>query len=630
MHQRQYLTLIAIIVFLSLSLLNAQTDLNIQTDLSMQAKTEFFNVDDLQPGMKGVGKTCFRGNKPEEFQVEILGVLSGIEPGANAVLARLDGELIQKTGVFEGMSGSPVFIEDKLLGAVAFTYPYAKEAICGITPITRMVDSFKETVNPKLEFNIDVYGNVLSRPAMLTPGIYRPQMETAAASIGIGAQPELAGLKGHALVPIATPLSLGGLDPKTLRLFHPKFREMGLSILQGVGGASPGESTEKAIESENSQLEPGSNIVIPLIRGDLDVSAGGTVTHIDGNKIYAFGHSLLELGFTDLPVHKARTILIFPSLESSFKILEMGESVGTIRQDRGMGVFGVLGDTPRMIPLEVRLRTSRGDYREFRYELVRDRILTPLLVNLAVYNTIAASERGQGSVTLDIQGKIQIKNEQAVQVYNRFSSDSGVADAISLAAALPVNYLMTFGYKDLDIEAMDLEITAQESDQSALLDSIRLNSTEAKAGDSLEIEISYKKVNGETIQNLYPLNIPNNIAPGPLNILVADGTTLMSLDDQQADDAVLVPRDLSQLIRLLNNQRKNDRLYVWLFRREPGAVVRGEGLPGLPPSILSILGSSRKSGPVSRIGISPLLEYELPPTNYLATGSKILTIRINP
>jgi hypothetical protein len=189
---------------------------------------------------------------------------------------------------------------------------------------------------------------------------------------------------------------------------------------------------------------------------------------------------------------------------------------------------------------------------------------------------------------------------------------------------------MAFGYKNLDIEAIDFAITADESDQSALLDSIRLNRMEAKAGDSLEIEVSVKRANGETIRNLYPLEIPANIAPGPLNILVADGTTLMSMDDLQMTEDILVPRDLAHLIQLLNNQRKNDRLYVRLFRREPGAVVRGEGLPGLPPSILSILGSSRKTGAVSPIGISTFQEYVLPPSAYLATGSKMLTIRIKP
>ena len=594
-----------------------------------QADTEFFLVEDLQPGMKGIGKTCFRGNRPEEFQVEILGVLRGIEAGANAVLARLGGEMLEETGVFEGMSGSPVFIDGKLLGAVAFTYPYAKEAICGITPITQMVNSFKESVTPELEFNLETQIDVFSESTVPPPRNRSLSPETAVLFDEGETQPVATELQGHALVPIATPLNLGGFDPKTLQKFQPKFRAMGMSILQGVGGASPGVTSGAWADSDTPPLEPGSSIIIPLIRGDLDVSAGGTVTHIDGDKIYAFGHSLLELGFTDLPVHKARTIFIFPSLQSSFKILEMGEAVGSIRQDRGMGVFGRLGERTRMLPLKVQLRTSRGMIRNFEYEMVRDRLLTPLLVNLAVFNTIAVSERGQGVVTIDIQGEIRVKNEQSVEVYNRFSSDGGVADAISLSAALPVNYLMAFGYKNLDIESIDLTITAQERDQSALLDSIRLDRTEARAGDSLEIEVSCKKANGDTIQNVYPLTIPSNITPGPLHLLVADGTTLMSMDEQP-QDSILVPRNLTHLIRLINNLRKNDHLYIRLFRREPGAVVKGEGLPGLPPSIMSILGSERKVGAVIPMGISSFLEYELPRTSLVATGGKMLTIKIKP
>jgi hypothetical protein len=595
----------------------------------VRADTEFFDIKDLKPGMKGIGKTCFRGNGTEEFLVEILGVLRGLEAGSNAVLARLSGEFLDKTGVFEGMSGSPVYIDGKLLGAVAFTYPYAKEAICGITPITQMVDAFKENVTPDLEFDIDTQIDVFSKAAVPLPGIGNSTAGPVVMADNSEIDTVPVGLQGHTLIPIATPLSLGGIDPKTLQVFRPKFRAMGLSVIQGVGGAVPGARADSVAEQAEAPLEPGSSIIIPLIRGDLEVSAGGTVTYIDGDKMYAFGHSLLELGFTDLPVHKARTMFIFPSLQSSFKILEMGEAVGSIRQDRGMGVFGRLGATTRMVPLKVRIETSRRLNKTFEYEMVQDRLLTPLLVNLAVYNSIAVSERGQGVVTIDIQGKVRVKNEQAVDVYNRFSSDSGVADAISLSAALPVNYLLAFGYNNLDIEGVDLTITVQEGDRSALLDFIRVNRTEARAGDTLELEISCKKTNGDTIQNVYPLQIPSNITPGPLHLLVADGTTLMSMDEQQEDE-VLVPRNLSHLIRLINNLRKNDHLYIRMFRREPGAVVKGEGLPGLPPSILSILGSKRKTGAVIPIGVSTFQEYELPRTSYVATGGKILTINIHP
>ena len=244
---------------------------------------------------------------------------------------------------------------------------------------------------------------------------------------------------------------------------------------------------------------------MPLVRGDLDVSAGGTVTHVDGNRVYAFGHNLLDLGFTDLPMHTGRAITIFPSLESSFKIMETGELVGSIRQDRGSGIYGILGEKPRMVPLSIRLTTSRGATKQYLYELARDPFLTPLLVNLTVYNTIVTSERAQGAVTLRIKGIINVKGEQDIILDNRFSSDSGAPTSASLSIAVPVNYLMTAGYRDLDLEKIDLEITAEENDRSAILDSIRLTRNRVKAGEKLQLEVSYKRINGEVIQASYPI-----------------------------------------------------------------------------------------------------------------------------
>jgi hypothetical protein len=594
------------------------------------AEADFYPLEKLKPGLHGIGKTCFEGSTPEEFQVEILGVLYGTEPGASAVLARLEGGALERVGVFEGMSGSPVYIDGKLLGAIAFTYPYAKEAICGITPISQMVEAFEESAVPKIEFQIDIKADGLSRAGrLLRPG----GLSYAGLARNKASNPEeggKAGRTGHTLVPIATPLSMGGLDAKSLEIFQPQFEALGLSVIRGAAGVAPANESAAGEVKDGDPLVPGSNMVIPLLRGDMEVSAGGTVTYIDGDKIYAFGHSLLDLGFTNLPVHKARTVVIFPSLESSFKILQMGEPAGSIRQDRGMGVYGFLGDAPSMLPLKINLFNSRGGRKQFTYEMVRDRLLTPLLVNLAMYNTIIVSERAQGVVTVDVQGKIKIGNHEDIDVYNRFSSDSGAVEAASASAAIPVNYLMAFGYDELNLERIDLDVTVRENDRSALLDHIRLNRLEAKAGDSLELEISYKKPNGDTIQKTYPLEIPLNVPPGPLNVLVADGTTLMSLDEEEMDDEILIPRDLSHLIQLINNIRKNDRLYVRMFRREPGAVIKGEGLPGLPPSMLSILGSERRQGAVSPIGVSSVQEYELPPSDYIAQGSKMLTVRIKP
>jgi hypothetical protein len=585
------------------------------------AKDSFFNIEDLRPGMKGVGKTCFQGDKPEEFQVEILGVMHGINPGLNAVLARLSGGQLDKTGVFEGMSGSPVFIDGKLLGAVAFSFSFAKEAIGGITPIHEMIDAFEK------EDDIYAGAGAILKKSMFWKYRLASSQDPAKSllfhSDEIKPQQVISALGGHALIPIATPLSLSGLDGRTLKAFAPQFRTLGMSLFQGAG------RVQNAKESDHSPLEPGSNIVVTLVEGDLDLSAGGTVTYVDGNKLYAFGHNMLQLGFTELPMHKARAITVFPSLESSFKILETGDLAGAIRQDRGVGVYGIIGEKPRMVPLKINLTNSRGVKKTFKYELARDSFLTPLLVNLTVYNTIVSSERAQGYVTIKVAGKINIRNEQPVEINSRFSSDSSAPDSASLSVAVPVNYIMAAGYKNLDIEQIDLEISAQESDQSAILDSIRSNRTEIKAGEILNLEISYKKANGETLQDTYPVKIPENITPGPLNLMVADGTALMSLDEEEEGDP-LVPRDLTQLIRFINNIRKNDRLYVRIYRQEPGVAVKGEGLPGLPPSMLSILRSERKSGALIPINTSAFMEYELPFTDYMAAGMKVLKVAVKP
>jgi hypothetical protein len=588
-------------------------------------RPDFFKIEDLRPGMKGIGKTCYQGTKPEEFQVEILGILHGTNPGANAVLAKFSGGLLDKVGIFEGMSGSPVFIDGKLLGAVAFSYSFAKEAIGGITPIGQMIDAFEEqeTFPSGMIYKKSRLWNYrLPLPARgvksldasnFLKEIQQRQVWTAAG--------------GHNLIPIATPLSLGGFHNQTLKLFAPQFREIGMSVLQGAGGIKSETVGKEESKLGHPLFEPGSNIVVSLVQGDLDVSAGGTVTYVDGDRLYAFGHNLLELGYTELPMHMASAITVFPSLESSFKILDAGALVGTIKQDRGMGIYGIIGERPRMVPMRIQLTTSRGIKKTFNYELAQDPLLTPLLVNLTIYNTIIASERAQGTVTLDIKGKIDIKNEDAIEVNNRFCSDEDAPSSAALSIAVPVNYLMAFGYKNLNLENIDLEISALEKDQAAVLESIRLDRTEVNAGEKVDLEVSYRKVNGELFQDSYPVKIPENASPGPLSLLVADGATIMSIDEKE-EGGTLIPRDLSQLIKLINTMRKNDHLYLRFFRREPGAIVKGEGLPGLPPSIISVVNSGRKSGASGMVHSSALMEYELPAAESMIAGSGMLSLTV--
>jgi hypothetical protein len=591
----------------------------------------FFRLEDVRPGMKGVGKTCYQGSKPEEFQVELLGIMRGVGSGADAILAKFSGDALDKTGVFEGMSGSPVYIDGKLLGAVAFSYEFSKEAIGGITPISEMIDAFGGSSGAQISGpQIILKKSMLwDYESALTPdvkwngswpsGRLNALLRTAQVPLG-----------DHTLIPIATPLSAAGFSPAALNAFAPGFRSMGLNLLQGsASGSARSGASSKADPSDDAPLEPGSNLVISLVRGDLDVSAAGTVTYIDGQKLYAFGHMLFDLGFTDLPMHNGRTLAVFPGLQSSFKIVETGDAVGTIGQDRSSGVYGMLGQKARMIPLSVDITTSRGIKKSLNFEVAHDRFLAPLLINLTVYDSIIASERAMGMQTLGVKGTIDIKGEEPVKIENRFSSESEAPAYASLSIASPVNFLMASGFKDLDVEKIAITIESQEDDRAAMLDSIRLDRTELKAGDTANIDILYRKATGEILSDSYPIKLPSDLPPGRISLVVADGTTLMSMDAKEQGDDV-APRDLGQLIKYINNIRKNDHLYLRLYRKEAGAVVKGEGLPGLPPSIMSILKSERSAGGISAIQTSPYMEYEMPPLDYVITGSKILNLQIQP
>jgi hypothetical protein len=585
--------------------------------------TEFFPLKDVRPGLKGVGKTCYIGGKPQDFQVEILGVLHNMGPGTDAVLARFSGGPLEQTGVFEGMSGSPVFIDGKLLGAVAFSWAFPKEAIGGITPIQQMVDAFSESAEKSINGPKKIRTSELWKyrlPGAALPGQTLPDEGMLRPSTSL--------FGGHPLVPISTPLNVAGFGQAALRYFEPQLRALGLTVLQGTGRVSlqGGSGTAPA---DNTPLEPGSNIVVPLVRGDMDANAAGTLTYIDGNKLYAFGHPLFDLGFTELPLSRGQVITLFPSLQSSFKIVSTGEAIGTLRQDRGSGIYGILGQKARMLPIHIKLTTSRGTKKDLNFEVARDRLLTALLVNLSIFNAITSYENSVGVSTIRIKGKIDIKGEDPVDIENRFTSDSSSPAFAALSIALPVNFLLSSGYKDLDLQKVDLDIQALADDRAAVLDSVRFDRSEIAPGGVVDLKFLYKKSNGETVQDSYPVKIPEEVTPGPITIMVADGNTIMSMDArEQGDD--FIPRDLSQLIKFINNIRKNDRLYVRIFRSEPGAVINGEGLPALPPSLLSILRSDRNVGGMSSIQTSVYMEYELPPAEYVVSGAKSLTVTVKP
>lgn len=572
---------------------------------------EFYPLELVKPGQKGFGKTVFEGTKIETFEVEIIGVLQNVGPKQNLILARLSGDRISKTGVFAGMSGSPVYLDDRMVGAVAYAFPFAKEAIAGITPIYEIIDIFKEKPEARM-------GVARRHPRKM----YRVAQWSAPEALReFPVDASLYDVTAYGnLRPIRTPLNLSGFSPEAIRAFAGQFEALGLVPVRGMG-------TARVEGYDQVPLQAGSSISVQLVRGDMDVSASGTLTHVSGNKVYAFGHSLLRIGYTDMPLNKAAVLTIISSLMSSEKISATMEFVGAIRQDRATGIMGVTGEQPKLIPVRLQLFTSRKEIKEFNYEVVTDNLLTPLLMTFTVHNSIISSERAIGGQTLQVKCKIQVKGHPEVSFENSVSALASTPVIAALAAASPVNFLLNSGFEDLVMERVDLEISAVEQTREAILDKVWQDKLEARPGEEVNVTVFLRRPNGETVAEKYPVKIPDEVVPGLLNILVGDGISLDKFDESE-DPGEFVPENLPQLIRAINNLKKNDRLYILLYREQPGAVIGGEGLPSLPPSLLALYNSEKTAGDVKAIKKVLYAEYELPPTDSVLSGQKVIKVNV--
>ena len=580
------------------------------------AAESFFPLKDVRPGMKGTGKTVYRGTQIEEFQFEVLGVLRNIGPKQNAVLARLYGGPLQETGVYHGMSGSPVYIDGKLLGAVAFALPFSKEPIAGITPIEEMVSIFEE--QPKIITAPRVQIGDLQRREV--PGLSPPGTPVAS----INPQPATRHLPnpGPGLAPIATPLALSGFSTGAIERFGPQFEALGLRPVLG-GGSAPD------MEDDGAPLQPGSPISVQLVRGDLSINASGTVTHVDGQRVYAFGHPFLSTGFTQMPFNKDYVLGILPSLFASSRVSVTTKPLGVIQQDRATGIMGRLGGTARMIPVHLKLRTSRNAETTYQFEVVRDPMLSPLLLNFAIFSTIQSSERGLGKSTVRLKGKITIKDHPDARIEDAFSGGANAALMASLSVAAPVYHLLSSGFESTEFDRIELDVTSVEEERALTLSHVTYDRTRVRPGDSVMVTVHLKKANQEAVAETYAVKIPPNLAPGPLSVLIADGDSLSQVDAREVPQSI-IPENLGQVIRAINNLKKNDRLYVRLFRRARGAVIKGEGLPSLPPSVISILGARKGAGGAQPLGLSTLAEYELQPTEYVISGQRTIEVEVIP
>jgi len=550
-----------------------------------------YPLRDIRAGQHAIGKTVFQGNKIEEFQVDILGVLENVGPRQSIILARLSGGPLQETGVMQGMSGSPVYIDGRLVGAVALAFNFSKEPIAGIRPIEEMLavgDSSKATAppaGPKVASNIDSFASKL--------------------------------------IDIATPVSFSGFTAGTLDQFAPQLKKLGLEPRQGVssGGKLPSQLGPPA------SLRPGDMIAVELLSGDMSIGAEGTVTAVDGKSIYAFGHQFMSVGNTELPFARAEVLTLLPNLNSSFKISSPLEWMGAITQDRSTSIYGELGRKAETIPLAITVKDGRRAPLAYRMQMIQDRVLSPYIVQTAVYSAMDATERTLGLASYSLHGGVEFVNgTPPLKLDNTYAGDFNVPLQASSGVASPLASMLGAGFDALKIKSINLEIEASEHKRFLQVDQITASPKRVHPGDWVELSVNLTGENGLEVQKSLRYQVPVGAPDGALNFTVSDGSLSNALDYQQL--SLEPPKSPTQLVSFLNNLRPNTNAYVRVWRTDPAFQVGGQDLPDPPPSVGLILAKAQAAQGVWVPRGSKIDELQIQTGDVVVSGSKTAQVEV--
>jgi hypothetical protein len=594
---------------------------------ALRAATPQMNVADIRPGMVGIGRTVFDGTKVEEFRVHIIGVIENvIGTQRNLILAKLEGGPLANTGVIAGMSGSPVYVDGKLIGAVSYALgSFSKEPIAGITPIAEMTDAtaFSAPRPPGARVNVELPITADSLTAAFRKALNwnRPFAERPgdAQFVGVSNFAGMSGDIGTLLRPIATPLVMSGFEPTVADPLAAAFREAGF-LPMGAGAAA----ARAGMADFDGPLKPGDAVGVTFVSGDLELGATGTVTHIDENRVYAFGHPMYNLGPIDFPMTRAYVYTVLPSLFSSAKLSSTGEVIGAFNQDRATAIAGRLGPAPALLPVTMTLEADRGGSRSFKFNSVKDQLFGPLMTYSALVNTLTSYERQFGTATYSVQGRLRLKNHEAITFDNLFAGENAASNASAYVVA-PITALVNNDYESVDMEGIEIAVKSTEQPRTATLERVWLDDPRPRPGRTVPLKVLLRSYRGEDIVQTIPIQIPSN-ARGSLALTVSDGQRLNQTEQREA--RLPQPRSVPQLVRQLNRARRNNTIYVKLLSSDAGAVVSGELLSSLPPSVLAVIESDRSSGNVNALQTSTLGEWQLR-TEQAISGVRTLTIQVS-
>jgi len=575
-------------------------------------KVQIMPLDEVKPGMKGTAWTVFQGTQPEPVPVEIVGRWKDqLGPKQDVILARMGGKAAQ-TFVAGGMSGSPVYIDGKLIGAVSLRVgQFTTDAICGITPIEQMLE-------------IGALDD--SRPADAHgPGKL---------AMSHGAPGEMAGLAAQpVLVPIESPLGLSGFTDDAVRRFAPLFQQLGVTAVQS-GGAGAAILTNKPSPGWEHALNPGEMVAGVLVDGDMGVAGLGTVTYNDGKRVLAFGHSFFNLGPVDMPMSKSDVLMTLGSPLQPNKIANATEVVGALRQDRHSGILGELGAESAMIPVSVKVR-SLGEKeavlleRDFRFNVFVNDKWTPTLMMLTLYNSLSELNEMTDEATYRLSGAVEMNGESKIALSTmQASGDAQMPAPLALANwwADKFNRLYLNNVNTPEVRSVNVTVDLLPERRVAAIENAWLPDAEVRAGDDVPVTVSLRPYRGGSIVREFTVHIPAGLAKGDHRIVLGDAET----SNRMRNVAAAMDRfiDLPEAVSLLNQERSNNRLYVSLVESSPTAYFDDKTMPSLPASVLNVMQTGRAANRSMITSSETSAEQMSLPFDYVVTGSYSLRIHV--
>lgn len=657
MRLRQFLAALALICSLAAFVFLATTSNPNQVLAGQTGPDSFFPLDQVHAGLKGVGKTILEGDQVTEFQVQVLGVLrSVLAPKHDAILVKLSGGGIERTNIVAGMSGSPVYIDGKLMGAVAISFPFAKEPYGLVTPISDMLAVVPSGVETKaasggatrapdraasVESGTGMFPGRFARVAGGSAGDVRLIPEESAVDdaggMNLAATDQPPGAAAM-LASMRLPVHFGGFDTGLIRDYASEFRALGLEPVEGgtlTGGASTGnESAASGVQPSAgasaltaANVQPGQMVSLLFVSGDFNLAADCTVTYREGDRIYACGHQVFQIGQTDIPFAPARVLTTIPALTVSFKVDDPGAPVGSIHQDRFGAIYGVVGDRAGTIPVSVHVDSTLHRTEDYRFSVAQAPLLSPLLVQLALASTVGATERGMGPSTFRLKGKIRLAGGEAVDLEDVMASDTSAANAVGLVVAAPLNFLLSSDFPGLRVEGIDVDLAAENKSQAASIDEAWASKSEVQPGDSVDVMTVVRTPGGETVTEKIPVQIPENVNSRMLSLVVGSGSAIDAMEGRITPLAAQ-PRDVHQMVRALNRMRHNNRVYALLMAPSSSFRLQGEEFPSPPPSLLQTFLTDPAASRATLSATSVVGDFETGPTPYTVAGQQTLLLRV--